>query len=229
MPKEVVSCTHCDHNFSCTTLGWKSVNEHCRWPEAFMQRKDIFTWDKIEYNKVLDIGKGVCNGYKQRCPVTIDMHIIWKPTVYPHKDWDLNFCPGGHELSISGSIWQPRRSDCVCGGQCQGSIRAVALSSLGKFTWAKDMNKKKLEEILDIWDKCHLNDMRAGTRLQHAILDKNEEENGPCDSRDWYDWATTVLDENDMLEDRGYIFGSAWLFETIPRETLEATIKLGGI
>lgn len=225
MLEEIKTCTHCKHNFSCSTIGWPSVKENCKWPSALAQRKDISAWDKIVWNKKIAVGKALCNGYKQRSAWEIDISIKSESVVHPHKDWDLQHCESGHAVSMTGEIWQPRGNGCIACGQCQDSFRACM--NLGGFTYAKGMTKEKLRRLLDIWDEHHLNGMQSGTRQQMAILKENEI-NSDERKGDWYTWACGVLKDRGLLEDRGYKFGSAWLFKQVPKKILLEVIQIGG-
>lgn len=225
MLEEVKTCLQCEHNFSCSTIGWPSVQENCKWPLAVAQRKDVGAWDQIVWRKKISVGMALCSGYKQRSAWEIDINIKPERVVYPYKDWDLNHLVSGHTLSMVGTVWRPRRADCIAGGQCQDSFKACM--NMGGFTYAKGMNKKKLGRLLDIWDEHHLNGMQAGTRQQMAIL-KEEEINSDERTGDWYSWARGVLKDRGLLEDRGYTYGTAWLFKQVPKEILLEVISIGG-
>lgn len=94
--------------------------------------KKTFDFGKIDYED-----KGKIN------LVTVDME---------YKDKG-----GGKKvLSISGNIWNKRKTDIVCGGQCLDTI-AVYISD-PVFT-----------EIHRLWKLYHLNDMHPECEHQHAL------------------------------------------------------------
>lgn len=85
--------------------------------------------------------------------------------------------------------------------------------------------KKMTEEFLKVfnwWKEYHLNDLKAGTERQTVILEMKEKER---DGADWYNWARIVLLESDMVIDRGYDFGHAWLLKKIPDSVVEEMKK----
>jgi hypothetical protein len=101
-------------------------------------------------------------------------------------------------LSISGDTkYQGSRS----GGQCVKEIREI---------WG---HIPDVAELCDLWERWHLNDMRAGTKAQMEIVRNLRK----CPvSSDWYTWACFSLKSHGLLEDHGYTFGREWLFEVIP-------------
>lgn len=93
--------------------------------------KKRFAFGKVDYT-----GKGVNN-----CAVTVDV--------------ELKETAKGCTLSISGMIWNPRRSDCYCGGQCLDTIAEYVKSPLFK-------------ELYRFWKLYHLNDMHPECEHQAA-------------------------------------------------------------
>lgn len=72
--------------------------------------------------------------------------------------------------------------------------------------------------LLEIWERWHLNDMRAGTVKQETFLREYRDSNPGC--RLSYDLACQVLSGADLLEDEGYRYGTAWLKEELPGEVI---------
>jgi hypothetical protein len=98
-------------------------------------------------------------------------------------------------LSITADI-----EDGPC-GQCISDVRKI---------WSDD---PRVSELCDLWERWHLNDLRAGTRAQMDAVSKM----GKCpSSTEWFSWVCKNLESQGLLVDRGYSFGQEWLFERIP-------------
>ena len=61
-------------------------------------------------------------------------------------------------FTASGTIWNSKKTDCVCAGQCLDEI-------------SKYIKSDKFKQIHSLWKKYHLNDMHAGTERQEAALE----------------------------------------------------------
>lgn len=127
----------------------------------------------------LNLGKVDYLGHGRRdCAVTIEIEI---------RDKDGK----GLELSIVGNIWNHIRSDCYSCGQNQDDIRALFPHS------------KRVQRLCDIWDRWHLNGMRAGCEHQREWgWTYNEHPSEPC-------------------PECGYKMGTAWLHEKLPAEIIQ--------
>lgn len=62
---------------------------------------------------------------------------------------------GKKRFSVSAMVWNARRSDCICGGQCLDTI-------------AQYIKNPIFSEILRLWKAYHLNDMHPECEHQHA-------------------------------------------------------------
>ena len=128
---------------------------------------------------------------------------IWtgKPTVAPHLDIDLKPLATVTELFISADYHGS-------GGQCQDTIGDYfAIHPVERW-------RVKVLRLLEMWDRWHLNTMRAGTRAQREALNGQPFIN--------YDAQCHYLQSNTAAyEDRGYKYGHAWLSEVIPDNILE--------
>lgn len=78
-------------------------------------------------------------------------------------DVELRDTPQGLTLSIVGNVWLPGRRDIESGGQLQENIRD-AIAPGRRF-----VSREKLDRIIAIWQRWHLNDMRAGCEHQRDI------------------------------------------------------------
>jgi hypothetical protein len=87
-----------------------------------------------------------------------------------------------------------------------------------------------MDKLLEVWERWHLNDLKAGTPAQEAFIDVHKHE---FDRLDWYGDACKMLQAVDLLVaehepeqmvwgvGRGYRYGTAWLSEEVPSEVIE--------
>ena len=76
---------------------------------------------------------------------------------------------------------------------------------------------KVIKEILNIWDKYHLNDMKAGTLKQEKVL--NEWKERPKGFS--YGEDVEYLKSKNLYNDRGYKYGTKWLTSSLPKNIVE--------
>lgn len=89
---------------------------------------------------------------------------------------------------------------------------------------APGFTRKTCFRLKQAWERWHLNDMRAGTPKQEELVRKwrlTAEDKG-------YTAACKMLEENDLLIDDGYRYGTAWLKEEVPLDVLEWLFTLPG-
>lgn len=122
----------------------------------------------------------------------------------PEVEVTLEYKDKGPVLSICGSIWNSKHTDCVCCGQCLDTM--MRFSSLANNALFKKLHK--------LWTDYHLNDMCAGTIKQEAAL----KEHGYSGS---YTDDCNYLESIGLLVDDGYKYGSAWLYREIPDNVLQ--------
>lgn len=67
-------------------------------------------------------------------------------------------------LSICGNVWQRNHRDIEMGGQCVDRLDAELRGGRYSFGW----DSAKLNRIVEIWHRWHLNDMRAACEHQRA-------------------------------------------------------------
>jgi hypothetical protein len=160
--------------------------------------------------RVKDFGKVDYSGQGRKAyPVQIDLTITTKPG--PARSVDLETIGEHKALSIMGGIWNTHRTDYVTGGQCVDTLQKY----LG--------HNRKFRQIAEIWRRWHLNDMRAGTREQTAIVATMPPVVYPASH---YEEACKLLDSRGLLIDRGYRYGSAWLVEPLPPEVEAEALNL---
>lgn len=129
---------------------------------------------------------------------------------------------GQARLSICGVVGPRRDGDCRgSAGQCRDAIGDVYLYRDG---WTPALAQR----LGEIWDRWHLNDMRAGSPAQEHYLRNIAEPWQRGGAEDHYTWAHSVLGEAELQPDPGherdgkpYSYGSAWLYEEIPAEVLD--------
>lgn len=89
-----------------------------------------------------------------------------------------------------------------------------------KFSEFRDgWTAEKLETLLDVWEKYHNNDLRAGTPAQMAIVRPFiKAHEWPMNS---YVYQCAELARHGLLEDGGYRYGTSWLYEPVPDSVIE--------
>lgn len=124
----------------------------------------------------------------------------------------------GVNLSISG-VEGPTRN-----GNCKGACGQIVMHEWGISEYAPGWSSELESRLRDIWDKWHLNDMKAGSPAQQAWLAAN-----PISDRlNHYKKACHGLADAGLNPDPGYLhngkpyrYGSAWLREEVPAEVLD--------
>lgn len=134
--------------------------------------------------------------------------------------------PEYHELSICGSIWNGRKSDIVCGGQCLDTI-AEYRSQL--------TNANLFDQLYLLWKNWHLNGMHAGTPEQEAAIDKWKQEGHKYDyaevceflkSIGLYEVNYTGITVGRRYENEPYKYGHGWVVKELPSDIYDTVIKL---
>ena len=142
--------------------------------------------------KTINLGKiDYLNNGKKNCEVVIKIELIEKEE--------------GLVLSIIGHIYNHIKTNSYAGGQCYDTI--------SKFF----PHNKKVQRIVEIWERYHLNDLRAGTPLQEKIIREWKEKGNKYD----YTKVCEMLMEKGVYIDNNYKYGSKWLYEEIPQNIIE--------
>lgn len=117
-------------------------------------------------------------------------------------------------LTISGSLYHPT---IKAHGQIQDHIPI-----LQPYIFNKGWDTDKLNELIKIWNRWHLNNLRAGSPDQEAAL-RNTKITG-----DFYPQALAYLknlglhpDPNCLVDGKPYSYGSRWLKEELPEEVIK--------
>jgi hypothetical protein len=87
-------------------------------------------------------------------------------------------------------------------GQCQDSINPA---------------NKEQKRLVEIWNKWHLNDMKAGTDKQEEALKGLKVKKG----EQHYDAAVVFLKKKHLYMDNGYRYGSSWKTKMLPKDLPE--------
>lgn len=120
---------------------------------------------------------------------------------------------GKTRLSITG-VEGPRNNGDAWGsaGQCRDSLAKLVELAPG---WTTEM----AFELFAVWERWHLNDLRAGTPAQEAWLREHPVTFTYPESH--YTKALEALTRAGLNPDDGYRYGSAWLYEEVPTEVIE--------
>jgi hypothetical protein len=164
-------------------------------------------------------------------------------------DVEVQIKLGHHEgkgavLSICASVWQRNRRDMVAGGQMEDSL----LSYIDEL--APGVTRARIEYLLTIWRRWHLNDMRAGCEHQRAEkwderrIDASKPRNSygkhfegqRSDTWNMLAWVRPDEHPDGLLGKScptcGYRYGTAWLVETLPanvEEEVKRWIETGSL
>lgn len=122
---------------------------------------------------------------------------------------------GQYIFSACGNIWNGRKTDILCCGQCLDTIFKCLKNN-------KTMNKN-FEKIYRLWKLYHLNDCHAGTERQEKALARANKLFAD------YKESCDYLDSVGLLYDNGYRYGSAWLYREIPSDDLKSIKEIVGM
>ncbi len=129
---------------------------------------------------------------------------------------ELRNANGGIELGIS-AVEGPRANGDAYGGcgQCRDSLRELVSHAPG---WDSAL----IAKLADIWDRWHLNLMRAGSPAQEQWLRDNPDE-APAYPASHYEWQCGRLANAGLNPDpdTGYSYGHTWLNEELPADVIE--------
>lgn len=113
-------------------------------------------------------------------------------------------------FTASGDIWNSKKTDVLCGGQC--------LDEISRF-----IKSETFKKIYHFWKLYHLNDMHAGTPEQEQAIEEALK-NGALESNDYSkvcDYLKSINLYEVMHEGKVYKYGHSWLYEEIPAEDLK--------
>lgn len=128
--------------------------------------------------------------------------------------------PAYVELAICGDIWNRRRDDIVCGGQC--------LDTIAEYRHQLD-NVELFDTLLDLWKNYHLNGMHAGTPEQEQAIEEWKAEGNKYDytaacemlkARGLFEVFYTGLSVGRRYDNEPYKYGHGWLVQELPGDVL---------
>lgn len=145
---------------------------------------NVLRHKKIYLGKIDYLGIG-----KKTCPVEIEV--------------ELRGSEEKPELSICGTVWNHKRTDCYLGGQC--------IDVLAEYYKDNELYNK----IARLWKEYHLNGTRAGTEAQEALVLEYIKDHD-------YDYKELCqyLKAKGMLVDNGHEYGTKWLYKAILEDDL---------
>lgn len=152
--------------------------------------------------KTISFGKVAYNSTRKINEITVDVRL------------EQN-AEGKYVFSASGYLWNARKTDVLCGGQC--------LDTLFKCLKSNKMMNKQFERIYRLWKLYHLNDMHAGSERQEKALELVNKLH--VDYKERCDYLKSV----GLLYDDGYLYGSAWLYREIPSDDLKSIKEIIGM
>jgi hypothetical protein len=128
------------------------------------------------------------------------------------------------ELSITGVEGPLQSGNCI--GACGQIVMGMNDEYLKGMNFAPDWNTARAKKFFAIWERWHLNRLRAGTPRQEAYLRELKSLGISYDYRDgsYYRWAYNKLAEVNLAVDdnngQPYMYGHSWLTEPVPEDVL---------
>ncbi|WP_110558938.1 hypothetical protein [Helicobacter cinaedi] len=163
-----------------------------------------------EKTKKISFGKVAFPPYQQKkraCKVEIELGL-------------RTMSDGTTRFSICGSIWNHTHTDIYSGGQNDETIRSLIKDGELSAT-------PILLEVLELWDKYHLNHLRPGTPEQEEAVQQGFETGAikRFQKESFYDQAVRHLKSVGLYEvqheGKPYRYGSAWICSSIPEKDLK--------
>lgn len=114
----------------------------------------------------------------------------------------------GKRLSICGVVGQMGNGNCT--GNC-GQIDPITVVE-----YASGWNADMVAELNKVWERWHLNDMRAGTPIQEAFVRLLKSFGWKYDYTD----ACERMKVAEIYEMNGYKYGHSWLTEIVPQDVI---------
>ena len=121
----------------------------------------------------------------------------------------------GTRLSITG-VEGPKRN-----GNCRGSCGQIIMHEWNIHAYAKGWDAAEVARFREVWNRWHLNDMRAGTPAQEQYLRDNPVTAVYPESH--YVRACEALANAGLNPDpeTGYRYGRGWNLEQVPQSIID--------
>lgn len=110
-------------------------------------------------------------------------------------------------LSVTADLWNTKHTDIIRGGQCVDDLWRLHHSEMA--------DRFLYKEIMQLWEKYHLNDAKEGTPKQRQAL----KEVGYFNNN--YNKCVEYLKEINLYDDNGFLYGHGWYYDEIPQVDLE--------
>ena len=108
-------------------------------------------------------------------------------------------------------------------GQIYDAIREMIKAR--RLEYAPQWDAERLTKLVDIWERWHLNDIRAGDIVQMEAIRAGTREIAGIMSKqkmpDWYGAACQYLTSLGLYEHEGYLFGHGWKREELPQDVVD--------
>ena len=111
-------------------------------------------------------------------------------------------------------------------GNARGSCGQIVMSEWDITDYALGWSPELVQEFREVWNRWHLNDLKAGSPAQEQYLRDHPVNAVYPESH--YDKASKALEEAGLNPDPGYLhegrpykYGTRWLREEVPAEVLE--------
>lgn len=118
-------------------------------------------------------------------------------------------------LSITG-VEGPKRNGDAWGSCGQIEMHYKTLQERTAITPAGGWTPELIGQFFDVWDRWHLNDMRAGSQVQMEYLRAN-----PVKHEDYTKRCERLAAAGLNPDLDGYKYGHAWKFEEVPASVIE--------
>jgi hypothetical protein len=106
-------------------------------------------------------------------------------------------------------------------GACGQIDTTLRTENRENWKYVPGWNAAMVDKLLEVWDRWHLNDMRAGTPKQETFLREWRKTN-----KGDYSQVCSALEAAGLLIDDGYKYGSAWLKEEVPQDIIQWLFSL---
>ena len=123
------------------------------------------------------------------------------------------------KLSISGVEGPLKSGNAI--GSC-GQIEMHLKDEQPSLTPVNGIDRATMAKFFNVWDRWHLNDMKAGDDEQEQFLRDNPmSKESYSYPKSYYDAACAHLAAHGLNPHNGYSYGHAWKHEDVPAEVLE--------